>query len=176
MAKNVEIKAVASNFTSQLKLGAQISDQPLVTLIQEDTFFIVAEGRLKLRQFGDALDNTKAMLIFYQRSNTLGPKLSDYQITETDDAAGFKAILQKAYGVRYVVKKVRSVYMLGRTRLHFDAVENLGHFIELEVPLDQHDSIASGELEAARLMQKLNIKESDLVDVAYVDLLEQQRD
>ena len=62
MAKNVEIKAVASNFTSQLKLGAQISDQPLVTLIQEDTFFIVAEGRLKLRQFGDALDNTKAML------------------------------------------------------------------------------------------------------------------
>jgi hypothetical protein len=42
----------------QLKLGAQISDQPLVTLIQEDTFFIVAEGRLKLREFGDALDST----------------------------------------------------------------------------------------------------------------------
>jgi adenylate cyclase class IV len=132
----------------QLKLGAQISDQPLVTLIQEDTFFIVAEGRLKLREFGDALDSSEAMLIFYQRSNTLGPKLSDYQITETEDAAGLKAILQIAYAVRYVVKKVRSMYMLGRPRLHFDAVENLAHFIMLEALLDQHDSIASGEIEA----------------------------
>ena len=27
-------------------------------LVQEDTFFIVAEGRLKLREFGDALDSS----------------------------------------------------------------------------------------------------------------------
>jgi predicted adenylyl cyclase CyaB len=174
MAKNIEIKARASNFTTQLELGAAITDQPLVTLIQKDTFFNVAEGRLKLREFADA----KAVLIFYHRSNTIGPKLSDYHITETDDPGGLKSILQQAYGVRHVVKKVRSLYMSGRTRLHFDTVENLGDFIELEVVLDQHRSAEFAQTEALaeaqELMQQLNIQKSDLVDVAYVDLLEKQ--
>ncbi|MGK0374911.1 MAG: putative adenylyl cyclase CyaB [Arenicella sp.] len=170
MSRNIEIKARASNFTEQLKLAEQISDQALVTLVQEDTFFNVADGRLKLREFPDA----KANLIFYHRVNTSGPKLSDYHITEIDDAGGLKSVLLKAYGVRHVVKKVRSLYMFGRTRLHFDAVEGLGDFIELEVVLDEHDSIESGEAEAERLMLHLNIQVSELIDVAYVDLLEQQ--
>jgi len=62
--------------------------------------------------------------------------------------------------------------MSGRTRLHFDRVEGLGNFIELEVVLDTNDSIENGEAEAEFLMQKLNIQKDDLVDVAYVDLLE----
>jgi predicted adenylyl cyclase CyaB len=170
MARNIEIKARASNVVSQLKLAEKISDQALVTLVQEDTFFNVTDGRLKLREFPDA----KANLIFYRRVNTSGPKLSNYHITEIDDAAGLKNVLQKAYGVRHVVKKIRSLYMLGRTRLHFDVVEGLGDFIELEVVLEQYDSIESGEAEAESLMQQLNIQASDLIDVAYVDLLEQQ--
>jgi adenylate cyclase class IV len=44
----------------------------------------------------------------------------------------------------------------------------------LEVVLDEHDSIESGEAEAERLMLHLNIQVSELIDVAYVDLLEQQ--
>jgi len=182
MAQNIEIKARATDFASQLKLAGQISDKALVTLVQIDTFFKVADGRLKLREFSDGLSETKAQLIFYRRVNTSGPKLSEYHITETDDAAGLKSVLQKAYGIRQVVKKVRSLYMVGRTRLHFDAVENLGDFIELEVVLDEHDSLQGGEApaearakakaEAEALMQQLNIRASDLIDVAYVDLLE----
>ena len=63
--------------------------------------------------------------------------------------------------------------MSGRTRLHFDQVENLGDFIELEVVLSNEDSIEGGEAEAHDLMSKLNIQAQDLIDVAYVDLLEQ---
>lgn len=170
MARNIEIKARANDFISQVNFGAQISDQQLVTLVQQDTFFNVPEGRLKLREFADA----KAVLIFYHRINTQGPKLSDYHITEIGDAAGLKSVLEKAYGVRFIVKKVRSLYMLGRTRLHFDAVEGLGDFIELEVVLDDGDSVENGIAEAESLMRQLNIQADDLVDVAYVDLLEQQ--
>ncbi|MBL4673935.1 MAG: class IV adenylate cyclase [Arenicella sp.] len=172
MAQNIEIKARATNVASQLKLGEQISDKTLVTLVQSDTFFNVVDGRLKLREFSDAFSDAKAQLIFYRRVDTSGPKLSEYHITETDDAAGLKSVLQKAYGIRQVVNKVRSLYMVGRTRLHFDAVENLGDFIELEVVLDEHDSVQGGEAEAEALMRKLNIQASDLIDVAYVDLLE----
>lgn len=155
---------------SQRKLAEKISDQAIVTLVQKDTFFNSADGRLKLREFPDA----RANLIFYQRINTSEPTLSDYHITETDDPISLKSVLQKAYGVRHIVKKVRSLYMVGRTRLHFDVVEGLGEFIELEVVLDEHDSIESGEAEAERLMHQLNIQATDLIDLAYVDLLEQQ--
>ena len=41
-------------------MGAALSDQPLTTLLQEDTFFKVPSGRLKLREFPDY----PAMLIF----------------------------------------------------------------------------------------------------------------
>jgi adenylate cyclase class IV len=192
MAQNIEIKARATNFASQLKLAEQISDKALEILVQRDTFFKVADGRLKLREFHDdspdTVSNTReskaAQLIFYRRSDTSGPKLSEYHITETDDAMGLKSVLQKAYGIRQVVNKVRSLYMVGRTRLHFDAVENLGDFIELEVVLGEHDSVQGGEApsetraqaraEAEALMQQLNIQASDLIDVAYVDLLEKQ--
>lgn len=174
MAQNIEIKARATNFSSQLKLGGKISDKALVTLIQKDTFFTVAVGRLKLREFPDALPYSKAQLIFYRRADQSGPKLSEYHITETDDAMGLKHVLQKAYGIRQVVNKVRSLYMVGRTRLHFDSVENLGDFIELEVVLGEHDSVQDGQAEAEALMRQLNIRENDLIDVAYVDLLEQQ--
>ncbi|MFT4635962.1 MAG: adenylate cyclase class IV [Chitinophagales bacterium] len=189
MAQNIEIKARATNVASQLKLAEQISDKALETLVQRDTFFKVADGRLKLREFHDdsrdtVSDTRAAELIFYRRIDTSGPKLSEYYITETDDAMGLKSVLQKAYGIRQVVNKVRSLYMVGRTRLHFDAVENLGDFIELEVVLGEHDSVQGGEAlsetraqaraEAEALMQQLNIQASDLIDVAYVDLLEKQ--
>jgi adenylate cyclase class IV len=196
MAQNIEIKARATNVASQLKLAEQISDKALEILVQRDTFFKVADGRLKLREFhddsrdtvSDTVSDTRAaraaQLIFYRRIDTSGPKLSEYYITETDDAMGLKSVLQKAYGIRQVVNKVRSLYMVGRTRLHFDAVENLGDFIELEVVLGEHDSVQGGEApsetraqaraEAEALMQQLNIQASDLIDVAYVDLLEKQ--
>ncbi len=169
MARNIEIKAKASDFARQRQLAAKLSDHERVTLVQEDTFFQVPEGRLKLREFPDS----RAMLIFYRRSNTQGPKMSDYHISETDDAAGLKLVLQKAYGVRQVVKKVRSLYMVGRTRVHFDEVERLGEYIELEVVLSEGESLEHGEAEARSLMQKLQIQQNELVDVAYVDLLEQ---
>ncbi len=170
MAHNVEIKARARNFARQVTLAEQLSDQPPVTLVQTDTFFEVAKGRLKLREFPDQL----AQLIFYHRPDTDGPKLSEYHITHTDDADGLKAVLGGAYGVRQVVKKTRRLCMVGRTRLHFDVVENLGEFIELEVVLQEGDSITEGQQETQELMQALEIDENDLIDVAYADLLAQR--
>lgn len=42
-------------------------------------------------------------------------------------------ILSSALGVVGIVKKTRHVFIVGRTRIHIDNVENLGNFIELEV-------------------------------------------
>lgn len=170
MAQNIEIKAHANNFEHQLAIAESISDKPRVTLIQEDTFFVTPSGRLKLREFPDA----PAQLIYYNRINTEGPKLSEYFISPTEDGQGLKSVLEKSYGIRQVVKKIRMLLMSGRTRMHFDIVEGLGHFIELEVVLNDADSLEAGQAEAHTLMTELHINNDDLIDVAYADLLDQQ--
>ena len=45
------------------------------------------------------------------------------------------AVLTEALGVRGTVRKERTVIRIGRTRVHFDRVDNLGCFVELEVVL-----------------------------------------
>jgi len=171
LAKNIEIKARVTDYNEQRSRAETLSDSAPEELIQEDTFFHVTEGRLKLREF----PNDPAQLIFYNRGNDKGPKLSDYQISVSDDGNSLKAVLEKAYGIRSIVKKVRILYLAGRTRIHFDNVEGLGQFIELEVVLNNQESLAKGQQEAENLMTALNIQPSDLVDVAYVDLLERQK-
>jgi adenylate cyclase class IV len=63
------------------------------------------------------------------------------------------------------------VYIVGRTRINLDRVDGLGDFIELEVLLAQDDDEAGGEKEAEELFARLGVASSDLVPVAYVDLL-----
>ena len=44
-----------------------------------------------------------------------------------------QCILGESLGVRGTVKKQRTLYMVGQTRVHVDQVEGLGEFMELEV-------------------------------------------
>lgn len=170
MPKNVEIKARAIDFEAQRVIATALSDTPLETLTQRDTFFNISQGRLKLRVFS----NDYGQLILYRRSDQAGPKVSEYQITETADPEGLKQILSDAYGVAGQVNKTRDLYLSGRTRMHFDRVEKLGEFIELEVVLEDDEDLANGELEAEKLMRALNIEPKHLIEVAYADLLAAQ--
>ncbi|MBN3321162.1 JIP2 protein, partial [Atractosteus spatula] len=77
--------------------------------------------------------NGTGQLIFYERPDVVGPKLSNYSISVTNDPDGLKKVLSDALGVKGTVKKERHLYMVGQTRVHVDAVEGLGHFMELEV-------------------------------------------
>lgn len=44
-------------------------------------------------------------------------------------------VLEKAFGAKNEVKKVRHLFIVGQTRIHIDEVEDLGNFMELEVPI-----------------------------------------
>lgn len=70
-------------------------------------------------------------LIYYDREETTGPKLSSYDKCEVP--ANLESVLTSALGTWGVVKKVRTLIMVGQTRVHFDSVEGLGNFVELEV-------------------------------------------
>ncbi|HET9907529.1 MAG TPA: class IV adenylate cyclase, partial [Anaerolineales bacterium] len=145
-----------------------LSDSPVQVIHQEDTFFNTEKGRLKLR----VLAPDRAQLIYYLRSDQEGPKRSNYHIFETPDPENLKRVLELAYGIRGVVKKTRYLYMAGQTRIHLDEVDGLGHFMELEVVMQPGQSDADGQEIAEKLRVKLGVEKADLLEGAYMDLLE----
>ncbi|XP_050179697.1 uncharacterized protein LOC126644408 [Myiozetetes cayanensis] len=140
-------------------------------LVQADTFFRVPRGRLKLRRTQVKGEDGRGELIFYERPDTAGPKLSSFTITPTADPDGLEAVLAQALGVLGVVRKERLLYLVGQTRLHLDRVEGLGDFLELEVVLRQEQSVQDGEHVARELLRALGVGEDDLISGAYLDLL-----
>ena len=69
------------------------------------------------------------------------------------------------------MRKQRTLYLAGRTRIHVDRVEGLGDFVELEVVLGEGEAVDAGLREAHDLMARLGIAAPALVEGAYVDLL-----
>jgi adenylate cyclase class IV len=55
-----------------------------------------------------------------------------------------------------------------------DQVEGLGNFLEFEVMLGEEQTPAEGEIIASELMRKLGVEEADLIQGAYIDLLERR--
>jgi len=170
MPSNIEIKARARDFESMRARAEHLSDVPVEVIPQVDTFFAAPRGRLKLRE----LQGRPAQLIHYERADQGGPKRSRYNIFQTDDPEGLKTVLGGAYGVRGVVRKTRYLYLAGQTRIHLDDVEGLGRFMELEVVMAEGQSEAEGEAIARDLMEKLGVLPSDLLEGAYMDMLEKQ--
>lgn len=168
MPRNVEIKARLSDLRSVRSRLAALVDEGPVRLLQEDTFFRVAEGRLKLRLFPDGTGE----LIRYRRPDVRGPGLSEYEVFPTQRGGPLRDLLATALGIRGTVRKERELYRVGRTRVHLDRVEGLGAFLELEVVLEPGEPSADGERTARELMGALEIGDESLIDVAYIDLLE----
>jgi predicted adenylyl cyclase CyaB len=170
MARNVEIKAPVTDAKAMRSRVESLGAAGPEELVQTDTFFNIPVGRLKLRQFGEG----SGELIYYERPDAVGPKVSNYFRAPSADPASLRDVLAHAFGVRATVSKRRAVFLLGQTRIHLDDVDGLGSFIEFEVVLHDGQSVADGERIATSLMDALSVLSADLVPHAYVDLLESQ--
>lgn len=166
-ASNVEWKARARDPERQRKLAEQLAEAPPELLEQVDTFFPVAHGRLKLRQ----LAPDRGELIAYERSDVAGPKQSTYSVVRIDQPQALADCLARALGVRGVVRKRRWLYRTSQTRIHLDEVEGLGVFLEVEVVLRPGQAVGEGERIAEDIRRQLDVRDGDLIEVAYIDLL-----
>jgi predicted adenylyl cyclase CyaB len=167
MPRNIEVKAKLLDRRSIEKRVAGMADSGPEEIRQRDVFFHTRRGRLKLRIF----DARHGELIYYDRPDRRGPKLSTYVRVPTKCPAAIQAALASACGVRGIVKKRRRVYLVGNTRIHLDEVEGLGAFLELEVVLSARQSPRRGRNVAERLMNRLGIGRKSLIDCAYLDLI-----
>jgi adenylate cyclase class IV len=168
MARNVEIKARVCELEAIRTRARSLASSPGEVLQQTDTFFAVPSGRLKVREFPDGTGE----LISYQRSDQRGPKESVYTRYPCQNARALSETLGRVLPVRGIVLKMREVFLVGRTRIHLDQVQNLGSFVELEVVLSDGESAEHAEHVALELLQKLEISETGLLAQAYIDLLE----
>ena len=133
MPKNIEINAKLHDREETESRVRGIADGPGERIRQEDTFFRVDQGRLKLR----VLDRGRGELIFYERADARGPRASTYWIHGTSDPENLQALLSAGLGARGTVRKERWLYRVGRSRVHLDDVEGLGAFLEIEVVLSE---------------------------------------
>jgi predicted adenylyl cyclase CyaB len=169
MPRNIEIKARVESVHALAQRVAPIATEGPIEIAQDDTFFRCESGRLKLRAFSA----TEGELIFYRRANEQGLKESFYVRTPTSEPERLREALSLAYGQAGRVVKHRTLYLVGRTRVHLDRVEGLGHFLEFEVVLEENEPAEVGVHEAHSLIACLGVKPSQLIETAYVDLLAQ---
>jgi adenylate cyclase class IV len=167
MARNVEWKARSRDPQRQQQLARQLAGGPPASLKQVDTFFNVPNGYLKLRQFSPK----SGELIYYVRPVQAGPKLSNYSRVPTERPGLLCQLLAQALGICGEVRKRRRVYIVGQTRIHFDQVEGLGNFLEVEVVLRPKQTVAEGKRIAASLRRELAVRQDELVEEAYIALL-----
>ncbi len=166
MPRNIEIKARIDSIETLLPHARALADGAPELIEQDDTFFAVAMGRLKLRQFADG----SAELIHYHRPDVPEARASDYVRVPVADAAALREALARGCGVLGRVQKRRLLLRVGATRVHLDRVAGLGEFIELEVVLRDGQSDDEGRAIAEQLMQRLGLGDAPRLAGAYLDL------
>ncbi|HEX4647893.1 MAG TPA: class IV adenylate cyclase [Steroidobacteraceae bacterium] len=167
MLRNIEIKARLGSVEELLPTVGRIAQQGPWEITQDDTYFACATGRLKLR----ALSAHEGELIYYQRADQLPPKESRYLRSGTSAPETLRETLRLAYGEVGRVRKRRTLFLCGRTRIHLDRVEGLGHFLELEVVLADGEPAAEGVRVAHELMRQLGVSSAQLIAGGYLELL-----
>ena len=172
-SRNVELKARCPDLDAARRAAMTLSPVTDAGVRRQvDTYFPVPHGRLKLREVvGVRAEPIRAELIWYARSDAAVTRNSDYRLTPTAHPAELKASLAAALGVRGEVRKVRHVLLWHNVRIHLDAVDGLGSFVEFEAVMSDGEDEPTGHARIAELCRTLRIDAADRLDASYSDLL-----
>ncbi|MDE3183671.1 MAG: class IV adenylate cyclase [Bacteroidota bacterium] len=133
---------------------------------QVDTYFNIEKGRLKLRE-----GNIENSLIYYERKDVSDTKQSDVLLYQFQPDLSLKEILTKVHGIKVIVDKRRKIYFIDNVKFHFDTVDKLGTFVEVE-------AIDTGNIGIEKLKEQckyyadfFGIHDSDYEAKSYSDLM-----
>jgi adenylate cyclase class IV len=173
MARNIEVKLRINSVQALLPRVlalAELNDRTPQLIEQDDCFYGVPHGRLKLRRLVQAPAPATAELIHYQRPNEAAARTSDYVRVPVPDPEALHEALTRALGVTGRVRKQRWLVLAGATRIHLDRVEGLGDFLELEVVLREGQPEQQGHAQAQGLLKALGLDQEPLLAGSYLDL------
>lgn len=164
---NIELKARCPDREKAESVCERLGAELVHVEVQTDHYFSVGAYRMKLRESSLG----EHWLVFYNRPNEPGTRKSSYRLVPVPDPVEKRRILSKTMPVKAVVRKERTLLMLGPVRIHLDRVDDLGDFLEFEAVLGDGFGEKEGHREVARLRQEFGIAEEDLISGSYSDLL-----
>ncbi|MGA7872342.1 MAG: class IV adenylate cyclase [Candidatus Binatus sp.] len=164
--KNLEAKFRLANHADAQARATALGYSRRALLNQRDTFFRVANGKLKLRE-----ENGSAVLIYYRRVESGSLMLSNYEILPVADPVRTLRMLEHALGTLAVVEKVRTLMTRDNVRLHLDRVARLGDFGEIEAVIADGDDPERSRDAVDEILAVLGVTQPDLIDVSYFEML-----
>jgi adenylate cyclase class 2 len=166
LMRNLEAKFRVDDAALARRRAEAIGFTMRATLNQRDTFFNVANGKLKLREEADG-----AALIHYDRVGEGSLDVSDYDIVPVATPGPLREILTAALGVLAEVRKRRTLLLRRNVRLHLDQVAGLGSFGEIEAVIAAGESSRLYQDEVAELLSVLEIAADKQIRKSYFELM-----
>lgn len=146
--QNVEFKAEIRDLEAARRQCALVGAAPAGSMVQIDTYFRVADGRLKRRES----PGRPVEWIFYRRPDGPIARLAHYTIL-TDEQARVR-FGEGTLVPWKVVRKTRELWMVGNVRVHLDQVEDLGLFIEFEAVVSSRHDVAECRMMVQHLREQ----------------------
>jgi adenylate cyclase class IV len=181
--RNLELKARLPELLQGHEISQSLGAELHCHERQLDTYFTVAQGRLKLRQRWSShvtptvtaaepsITELPSQLIWYRRSNEAKARPSDYTLVEIPNGELLRESLSGALGVVVQVSKRRTVYLWKNVRIHLDQVDGLGTFLEFEAIIDQNCDEHSAQKKVERLVTAFRVTDESILDRSYADML-----
>lgn len=164
---NYEFKARAENITYLENKLLELKPLFKGEDHQVDTYFNIPSGRLKLRE-----GNIENALIYYERENSLGAKQSSVLLYRHNPDKSLKEILEKLFGIKVVVDKRRRIYFIDNVKFHFDSVDRLGSFVEVEaIDTSGNYSVEKLKAQCEKYFIYFGLEQSDTIAESYSDML-----
>ena len=165
--KNFEFKAKVVDIKQYEEKLLSLNPKFIGIDNQLDTYFNVEKGRLKLRE-----GNIENALINYDRNDIQDSKESQIILYKHEPNIALKNILEKQLGIKVIVNKKRKIYFIDNIKFHFDKVENLGDFIEVEA-IDENNEFGIEELknQCNKYLKFFELEKENLVEKSYSDLI-----
>jgi len=166
--QNIEFKAELRNLAAARQQCRLLGARRDATLVQRDTYYRMADGRLKKRE----TQGQPTHWVYYHRPDRVSPRMSNYTIL-TDAQA------KRRWGTRSLrpwlkVEKSREVWIVDDVRIHLDDVGELGTFIEFEALVSRRFDVKACHEAIARLRDAFAPLMGEPISVSYSDLREQQ--
>ncbi|MBC7835382.1 MAG: class IV adenylate cyclase [Phycisphaerales bacterium] len=175
---NIEFKAELRDLALARQIAISIGAKYTDTVEQTDTYYRLADGRLKRREARRAsaekgvAQEVDIEVIHYHRVNTAAIRPSRFNVYTAEQAS-------ERFGatpgpVWVVVTKLREVYLYEGVRVHLDQVLNLGTFIEFEAPVRPEQAVSTCREIVQRLRDAFRPAMGEPISTSYSDLLAEE--
>jgi adenylate cyclase class IV len=163
--RNVEIKCELRDRARAIDVCRALGARRVGLLEQRDTYYRVAQGRLKRRESPGRADEW----IVYERANDASARPSNYELLSGEEAA--QRFDMNALSAWAVVEKRRTLWMAGEVRVHLDLVAGLGEFLELEALVNARQDETQAARELKRILRAFAPVLGATCSESYSDLL-----